>query len=114
MQRYPADIDTAIEKLPKWAQAHIRQLQMQRRELVAKVNTLFLTTPTNTAWGEGNSTRFLPNGSRIEFWLPGKVRNDLSISVRVDDYGLLDINANSSITIYPRASNHILIAAKEE
>lgn len=100
-----------FEKLPKWVQNKISQLNSEINYLNNKLSQFAGEKETNTFIRDGLDLKPLPKNSIIEFKTGDRLSN--KVSAYISDNGFIYISSDSSIgekmIMLPRASNSFYI-----
>jgi len=107
-----------IEKLPKWAQSHIKVLEMrlrEQRERKEELEALYRGEgETNVILVDHtNGDKPLPKNSTIRF-KTGKQQDWENIDIRVDRRGMLEVRGMRGISVRPEAANMIRIKVERD
>lgn len=96
-----------FEKLPVWAQAEIKRLQILTQTLTQRLSEFSGESETNTYLVDSFEKTPLTKNAQIEFLIGHNKMNKVTVYIRSD--GMIDMNAYSSLgqdlAILPRASN---------
>lgn len=94
-----------LVSLPKWAQAHIRQLVMELEHAQAQLRQIEGKEETNVFLRDGIDKKPLPRNANIYFQIEGRMEYEGYISCRLKDPTTLYIQAGRGIRLLPEASN---------
>lgn len=101
-----------FDKLPKWAQSELNQLNNSVKILKSKLDVFEGKVETNTSIRDGLNRSFLPNNTVVDFKTGKNLLNTVSVYVRSN--GQIDINTDSRLSedmvILPRAANSFYVA----
>lgn len=103
-----------FSRLPKWAQEHIRVLQMRLDERTDELNALGEQQPTRILierWGADLTPTYLPDKTIVRFvvgegW-------EQRVDVRINNEGELELLGGTQLVLAPSSSNVVRVGVRQ-
>ena len=109
----PEQLAEKVEKLPVWAQSHIRSLTREIESLTQQVaerdGKVGETDTVVVGWS--NPDRPLPAGSAVRFKFPG--RQGHWVEARLDKDGHVDLHGSRQLVIRPWVTNAVRVQVED-